>query len=122
MTKSGEDDDTDDEFFGDDDDGLSERESRAQEEKFRNMGFLEALEDSKEEQLQQGFEDGYQQTFDLSVEVGELLAEAALQGDTDIVKRIKTFLEKMERSDRKPSVTREELQQLRSEVMDMRKR
>jgi flagellar biosynthesis/type III secretory pathway protein FliH len=113
-------DNNDDDFLEDDNDALPEFDSRAKEQENRSLGFLEAFEASKEEMLQQGFESGYQQTFEESVKVGELLAEAVLEGRTNVVDRIRTFLETMDRSESKPSVTREELQQLHDEIIRMK--
>ncbi len=112
----------DDGFFGDDDDGdvLPQRDNQALEAQLRNVGFLEAFEESKEEHLQRGFEDGYRQGFDASVRIGELLGEAALQGDAQVVTRIKEFLEQMGKSKSKPSVSQEELEQLELELKESR--
>jgi flagellar biosynthesis/type III secretory pathway protein FliH len=113
-------DNIDDDFLEDDNDAMPDFESRAKEQQNRSLGFLEAFEASKEEMLQQGFESGYQQTFEESVKVGELLAEAVLEGKTKVVDRIRTFLETMDRSESKPSVTREDLQQLQDEIIRMK--
>ena len=109
----------DDDFFGDDQDALAELDARAQEQQYRNLGYLEALEKSSEQKLQQGFEDGYRSTFDESVKVGELLAEAALQGRSESVERIKKFLENMERGEKHPPVTQDDLRQVCVEVTAM---
>lgn len=116
------DDDDNDDFFGDDDEGdvLAEREIRAQEQQIENVGFLEAFEEAKEDKLQQGFEDGYTQSFDVSVRIGELLGEAALEEDKEAVSRIRKFLKDMQKSQTKPSVTRNDLLQLESELLEMK--
>lgn len=114
----------DDDFFGDDDDDegdvLAEREIRAQEQQLENVGFLEAFEEAKEDKLQQGFEDGYTQNFDASVRIGELLGEAALEGDKEAVNRIRKFLNDMQKSQKKPSVTQNDLLQLETELLKMK--
>jgi hypothetical protein len=58
-------------------DDMTDYESRATGEKFRNMGFLETFEHAKEIQLQQGFEAGYRRTFDVSMRIGEILGRAS---------------------------------------------
>ena len=110
----------DDDFLDDEHDGLPEFDCRAIEQQNRSLGFLEAFEASKEDMLQEGFESGYQQTFDVSVTIGELLAEAAFEGNSNVVDTIRTFLETMDRNESKPSVTREELQQLHDEIINMK--
>ena len=110
----------DDDFLEDDEDGLAEFDCRANEQQNRSLGFLEAFEASKEDMLQEGFESGYQQTFEVSVTIGELLAEAVFEGNTKVVDRIRTFLETKDRSESKPSVTREDLQQLHDEIIRMK--
>ena len=112
--------DFDDDFFGDDEDALPDLDARAHEQQYRNIGYLEAFDETKEQKLQQGFDDGYRNTFYESVKLGELLAEAALQGDTSTVKRIKQFLENMVRREQRPSVTQEELRQLHDEIKALR--
>jgi hypothetical protein len=112
--------DFDDDFFGDDEDALPDLDARAHEQQYRNIGYLEAFDESKEQKLQQGFDDGYRSTLYESVKLGELLAEAALQGDTSTVKRIKQFLENMVRREQRPSVTQEELRQLHDEIKALR--
>lgn len=75
-------DDEDDEFFGDqneEDDnngpfgGLSKYELQAKEEEMKKLGFLESYDEKKGERLQEGFEAGYQETFDPAFRIGELL-------------------------------------------------
>ena len=85
-----------DEFFGEDEsDGLRESDLRAQEHQFHNMGYLQAFDESKDELLQNGFEVGYSQAFGVSMRLGEMLAEAALNGNNQIVTRIQNFLREM---------------------------
>jgi hypothetical protein len=79
--------DDDDEFFGsqdDDEDGSNLRnefgkmgvhECQAREKELRNIGFMDAYDECKEMRLQQGFETGFQETFEVCVLLGELLGE-----------------------------------------------
>ena len=57
-------------------DGLAQRERRATNEQFRNMGYLQAHDESKEVRLQEGFEAGYNHYFDKAMRLGELIGEA----------------------------------------------
>ena len=112
--------DDDDDDDDDDKDALSEFESRAQGQQFHNLGYLEAMEESKDQMLQEGFQDGYQNVFDVSVKIGELLAEATFDNCPQVVGVIKTFLEKMERSEERPSVTFVDLEELLAQAVAMR--
>ena len=56
---------------------MATQESRAAEEQFRNMGYLEAFEKAKEIRLQEGFEAGYRSTFPVSMRIGEVLGRAS---------------------------------------------
>jgi hypothetical protein len=89
--------DGDDEFFGNFDDdqpsvsnpncadtddrnlveGMAEYESKATDEQFFNMGYLDAFDDAKEIRLQDGFEAGYRSVFDVSTRIGEILGHAS---------------------------------------------
>ena len=48
-----------------------------------------------------------------------MLAEAALQGRSESVERINKFLENMERGEKHPPVTQDDLRQVRVEVTAM---
>ena len=50
--------------------GLAGHETRANEAAFRNMGYLEAYDATKEERLQEGFEAGYREAVDVATSVG----------------------------------------------------
>jgi flagellar biosynthesis/type III secretory pathway protein FliH len=80
-----------------DDDMLPYLEDKAQQDANRNIGFLEAYDESKELKLQEGFEAGYSSVFEDGVKLGEYLAEASLGGNLDAVKRIRLFLEEWEK-------------------------
>ena len=70
----------DDDFFGsgdgdDDDDGnerclLAEQESKAISAQLSNVAYLDAFEDTKESRLQEGFESGYRDVFELALRLG----------------------------------------------------
>lgn len=80
------DDDGDDEFFGaqdEEDDGdfgdMAKHEIQARHHQLRISGYLEAFDDSKEELLQEGFEAGFLETFELGKSLGLMLGKAATQ-------------------------------------------
>ena len=50
--------------------GLAGHETRANEAAFRNMGYLEAYDATKEERLQEGFEAGYREAVDVATSIG----------------------------------------------------
>jgi hypothetical protein len=79
-----------DEFFGDQEENddnvhtssssyygrLGDQEVLARENEMKNIGYLEAHEETKEQRLQEGFEAGYRETFDAAMRVGKLLGQA----------------------------------------------
>ena len=72
----------DDEFFGDQDGedngsfgGLSEYELKAKEEEIKKLAYLQSYDEKKELRLQEGFEAGYQETFDSAFRIGKLLGQ-----------------------------------------------
>ena len=81
--------DDDDDFFGSgDDDGddgcrLAEQESKAISTQLSNVAYLDAFEETKESRLQEGFESGYRDVFELALRLGcrlgELSAESKFQ-------------------------------------------
>lgn len=141
---------TDDEFFGNQDSdndfnglnqneeeqalqkcSMAERETRATEEQFRNMGYLKAYEDSKEERLQEGFEAGYKQYFDAAMKLGELLGEATspLQDDdvskekrenvNQVVRSIRSFLTDVQTDDSDSIVSLDTLNTLAGQLDEL---
>ena len=86
-----------DEFFGTEDDcdheagrenecghrelhsGLAVAESSATAVRYRNIGYHETFEASKEEKLQNGFESGYCENIDVARRIGELLGEITMK-------------------------------------------
>lgn len=92
-------------------DGLEEGEIRSRQEQFRNMGYLEAFDQAKEEDLQKGFEDGYKQHFDIAMKLGEALGEvispvrrAKESSDANkrvkqLVKEVRSFLVNVDKQD-----------------------
>ena len=84
--------DPDDEFFGDQlsepgdssvedcgsgsnqtSDALSNHEYRSREANVRTLSYLDGYDETKEEQLQDGFADGYRQSFQDAMAVGRQL-------------------------------------------------
>jgi hypothetical protein len=94
----GEDEDEDDEFFGNQDDsssyhedendaehsagrsGLALHESRAREEELKTIGYLDSYDANKEVLLQEGFEQGYRETYHVAMRIGMLLGQASARG------------------------------------------
>mmetsp|Transcript_3257 Transcript_3257/g.5932 ORF Transcript_3257/g.5932 Transcript_3257/m.5932 type:complete len:193 (-) Transcript_3257:541-1119(-) len=58
--------------------GLAMRDAKATEEQMRNIGYLEAYEDSKELRLQAGFEAGYRETVEAAMRIGQRLGEVVV--------------------------------------------
>jgi len=58
-------------------DGLSMHDCRANQARFRTMGYHEAYEITKDDELQKGFEDGYRQSIDVSFQIGERIGAIA---------------------------------------------
>ena len=93
SNKDGGIDDEDDEFFGNQDEsdeehgdagettfassGLALHESRAREERLKTVGYLDAYDANKEILLQEGFEQGYRESFECAVRIGRCLGEAS---------------------------------------------
>jgi hypothetical protein len=59
--------------------GLARADAAALAERFRNVGFHETYEEYQEVRLQEGFEAGYRETFDVSVRIGEILGNLAMK-------------------------------------------
>ena len=80
-------DDSDDEFFGNQDilanndefGALEQRERRAREESLKTVGFVESYDDAKDVRLQEGFEVGYRETYDVALRLGTVLGKEAVQ-------------------------------------------
>lgn len=79
---------SDDEFFGaqdEEDEGcadfgdMAKHEIQARHHQLRTSGFLDAFDESKEELLQEGFEAGFLETFELGKRLGLMLGKAATQ-------------------------------------------
>jgi flagellar biosynthesis/type III secretory pathway protein FliH len=108
-------------------DGLAERDSRALEEQFRNLGYHEAFDEAKDAQLQDGFEEGYKQCFHAAMKAGELLGEVTSPlGDdlsrTDNSKRVsqhvRNFLDNFEQEN-DPLKTSESLAELTEQMHEL---
>lgn len=59
--------------------GLNEHENRAGEENYRNVGYLDAFEQSKEVRLQDGFEAGYREVIKDSSDLGYKFGRIAIK-------------------------------------------
>mmetsp|Transcript_26541 Transcript_26541/g.72940 ORF Transcript_26541/g.72940 Transcript_26541/m.72940 type:complete len:174 (+) Transcript_26541:181-702(+) len=85
------DDDDDDEFFGSQEDdfqpdgtaapfrefgNMSRHEIHAKHNELKNIGFLEAYDESKESRLQEGFERGFLDSFEAGKAIGSILGRA----------------------------------------------
>lgn len=57
--------------------GLAAQEQAALEEQYRTLGYHETYETSQEETMQEGFITGYKETFDIALNIGTLLGQAA---------------------------------------------
>lgn len=78
------DDDDDDEFFGNQEEGddeffggLDKFELRSKEEEVKKLAFLQSYDQTAEARVQEGFEAGYQETFDSAFRIGRILGELA---------------------------------------------
>lgn len=77
--------DSEDDFFGnqeDDDDNefgaLGQQEDLAKQAELKKIGFLESYDTTKESRLQEGFEVGYREIYDLAVLAGETLGKESM--------------------------------------------
>lgn len=106
-------------------DGLAERDSRALEETFRNLGFNEAFDEARDARLQEGFELGYKQCFHAAMKLGELLGEVTspLLGDDlsrtakskRVSQHVRTFLDTFEQEE-DPMKTPESIAELTEQM------
>jgi flagellar biosynthesis/type III secretory pathway protein FliH len=72
----GDDDDDDDEFFGSQDDcNMAIHELNAKNNEIKNIGFLNAYDEFKESRLQEGFEKGYLESFEIGKMIGKMIGE-----------------------------------------------
>lgn len=62
---------------------LSQFESQSQQQRFHNLGYHEAYDKYKDDNLQQGFEDGFSNTIDHAYNIGLVLGESIFEGDPD---------------------------------------
>ena len=66
----------DDEFFGSQDDcNMALHEVNAKNNEIKNIGFLNAYDEFKESRLQEGFEKGYLESFEIGKMIGEMIGE-----------------------------------------------
>jgi hypothetical protein len=61
------------ESFGD----MGKHDQRAKHHELKTAGFLDAFDESKEEQLQEGFEAGFLESFEAGRAIGQLLGRAS---------------------------------------------
>jgi len=70
-----------DDFFGDqneEENTLSDHEMRFMENKFHNIGFQEAYDETNaDNKLEEGFVDGFQELIDIAIQIGNGLGEVA---------------------------------------------
>ena len=71
-----DDDDDDDDFFGSQDDcNMALHELNAKNNEIKNIGFLNAYDEFKESRLQEGFQKGYLESFEIGKMIGEMIGE-----------------------------------------------
>jgi len=73
---SNDDDDNDDEFFGSQDDcNMALHELNAKNNEIKNIGFLNGYDEFKESRLQEGFQKGYLESFEIGKMIGKMIGE-----------------------------------------------
>lgn len=114
-------------------DGLAEREWRATNEQFRNVGYLQAYDESKEERLQEGFEAGYKQCFEKAMRLGEVLGEVTSpllmqenvshekrqQQVNQVVQSIRLFLTHVQTNESDENLSTESLESLTEQLSEL---
>jgi hypothetical protein len=69
-------DDADDDFFGSQEDcHMALHEVNAKNNEIKNIGFLNAYDEFKESRLQEGFEKGYLESFEIGKMIGKIIGE-----------------------------------------------
>lgn len=63
--------------------GLQAADSKAEQERFRTLGYHETYDTSKEERLQAGFQDGYLSTYEDAHRIGELMGRVIMKSKVD---------------------------------------
>jgi hypothetical protein len=113
--------DDDDDFFGsqqddtDDFGALAQHETLAKERDLAAIGYFESYDENKDERLQDGFEAGYRQTFDVSTRIGEIFGQMiahaefedndkALEQSSRISQRLHDFLTAFQNGANDPNV------------------
>ena len=139
-----------DEFFGsqEDDDAcgpggngygaLGQHETLAKDRDLATIGYFESYDETKEERVQEGFEAGYQQTFEASRRVGELFGqcmahaefledshnnrskEAVKRQSLMISRHLHEFLTAFQSGSDDPTVVKESLAALEEEMSQVR--
>ncbi|KAL3928685.1 MAG: hypothetical protein SGARI_004961, partial [Bacillariaceae sp.] len=56
---------------------MTQRETQAKQEELKKVAFLDAYDEFKESKLQEGFEAGMIETFDIATRIGKMLGKAS---------------------------------------------
>ena len=109
--------------------GLAQRDARSEGEQFRNIGYLEAYDETKELKLQEGFEEGYKQYFQEAMKLGEHLGQTTSPLRDDLSKENEENVKRIVRSVRcllvdvdkeeEPTTTPESLAALTRELKEL---
>jgi flagellar biosynthesis/type III secretory pathway protein FliH len=108
-------------------DGLAERDSRAMEERFRNLGYHEAFDEARDARLQDGFELGYKQCFHAAMKMGELLGEVTsplgddlsrTENSKRVSQHVRTFLDTFQQEE-DPTKTPKALAELTEQIHEL---
>ena len=111
----------DDDFFGSQQDdtndfgALAQHETLAKERDLAAIGYFESYDENKDERLQDGFEAGYRQAFDISMRIGEVFGQmiahaefedddTALEQSSGISQRLHHFLTAFQNGANDPNV------------------
>jgi hypothetical protein len=73
------------EHYGNEFGALAEREHQARGTELRTIAYVESYDETKEARLQDGFEAGYQETFDVATRIGVLLGKATAATKTKLL-------------------------------------
>lgn len=56
--------------------GMAQRETQSKQEELKKVAFLDAYDEYKESKLQEGFEAGVVETFEIATRIGKILGKA----------------------------------------------
>jgi len=66
---------------------MSQYESKSEQEKYRKLGYHESFDINKDLKLQQGFDDGYDETMEYAFKIGTLLGQGVFETElNEIIK------------------------------------